>query len=999
MTAVRKDETALSKDNTTPNYRLHIFTLCSFVVAQPLLDLISRNVELLVARQTSTFELVILLLALTVVVPTLFILPGQAVRLISMRLGNQIFMVTIGFLASLLSLLVFKKIIPDSAPILFLLAALVGVAFNLVYSKHQLVRMICTYSSPAIVLFPLLFIFNPDVSRVVLQSDDYTLSLATEVTASSGESISNIPVVMVIFDELPIISLLDEAANIDKIRYPNFAALATDSHWFRNAQSVSGLTTVAVPAILSGIKREQAIPIVADYPRNLFTVLAPSHEMHVTEIVTSLCPESVCERQGEGQTLAPRRNSEGLLSDLSIVYLHILLPTDLTTNLPVVTQSWGDFSSNEFVVNDVDEFVINWDAMEQSRYGKFSRFIDSINSENKISSLYFYHALLPHMPWEYLPSGKLYSMTGNSIPGLDVTADKWGANETLVNQAYQRHLLQLGFVDSLLGELIEKLTAEGLYEESLLVIASDHGAVFWPESIRRGETDSARERDIFGISLFMKLPHQQIGVLHDEPVSTLDIVPTIASILELSQSLPMEPINIVDREMASNGQSRQLANPYLDNISLLRKIELFGFGDIAGLFKHGSFPQLIDHNQNDFTIQNADNLSYELDQQGYLEDVNLNAPYIPARLTGKINGRQGNIDIAISLNKKIVALSRSWVEGDRTLFSVMLPEMDFVSGKNTVELFVIQALNEQEVALQRIGNSRSSNYHYVSSNNNDDLISDQSDTLITLNSSRVMGFVDTIKVENDIVRINGWAADREDLKPADFILLDINGELTLLGGLNFTRPDVAQSFGSSDLQVSGYNFRIPLSRFGEHNPFGMRIIAVSGQQASVLESNAAVPADDDNPVDISEYNSNSYELIPANEGEYEFITDNSDKKISFTGNNFAGFIDSVSAQDDFIQIDGWAADMEQSQPIEFLLLDIDGVLLYLGAPGVERQDVARVYDNPGLLNSGYTFRVVKSKFPDHNSARIRVIGVRGGEAIILKSSFNAGEKIMELIFP
>ncbi len=993
MATVRKDETALSKEIPTPNYRLHIFTLCSFVVAQPLLDLLSRNVELLVARQTSTFELVILLLALTVVVPTLFILPGQAVRLISMQLGNRIFMVTIGFLASLLALLVFKKIIPDSAPILFLLAALLGVGFNLVYSKHQLVRMICTYSSPAIVLFPLLFIFNPDVSRVVFKSDNYTLDLPVEISVPVTQASSNIPIVMVVFDELPLISLLDEAANIDKIRYPNFAALATNSHWFRNAQSVSGLTTVAVPAILSGIKRQQAIPIVADYPHNLFTVLAPSHEMHVTEIVTSLCPESVCERRGEGQTLAPQRNSEGLLSDLSIVYLHILLPTDLTTNLPVVTQSWGDFSSNEFVVNDVDEFVINWDAMEQSRYGKFSRFIESINSENKLASLYFYHALLPHMPWEYLPSGKLYSMSGNSIPGLDVAADRWGANETLVNQAYQRHLLQLGFVDSLLGELIEKLKVEGLYEESLLVIVSDHGAVFWPESVRRGRTNSARERDISGISLFMKLPHQQMGVLHDEPVSTLDIMPTMASILDLAQALPMDPINIVDQELISNGQP----NPYLDNISLRRKIELFGSGDIAGLFKHGSFPQLIGQNQNDFTIQNADNLTYELDQQGYLEDVSLSAPFLPARLTGKINGSQGSIDIAISVNRKIVALSTSYAEGDTTLFSVMLPEAEFVTGKNTVELFVIHAIDEQTVALERIRNPRSSNYQYISSNNNGNSISDQSDALITLNSSRVMGFVDTIKVENDIVRVNGWAADREDLKPADFILLDIDGELTLLGGLNFSRQDVVQAFGSSDLLVSGYNFRIPLSRFGEHSPFGARIIAVSGQQASVLDSSVAVQADDDNPLEISEYNSNGYELVPAIEGEYEFITESRDNKISFTGNNFAGIIDSVSAQGDYIEISGWAADMEQFQPIEFLLLDINGELLYLGAPEVERQDVVRAYDNSGLLNSGYMFRISKSEFPDQNSASIRVIGVKGSEAMILQSSFNAGVKIMELI--
>ena len=42
-------EEAEQKVKTIPRYRLHIFALSSFVVAQPLLDVLSKNVELLVA--------------------------------------------------------------------------------------------------------------------------------------------------------------------------------------------------------------------------------------------------------------------------------------------------------------------------------------------------------------------------------------------------------------------------------------------------------------------------------------------------------------------------------------------------------------------------------------------------------------------------------------------------------------------------------------------------------------------------------------------------------------------------------------------------------------------------------------------------------------------------------------------------------------------------------------------------------------------------------------
>src|SRR5262245_55643632 len=57
-------------------------------------------------------------------------------------------------------------------------------------------------------------------------------------------------VVLLVLDELPGDSLLDRRGRVDRVRYPNFAALAGDSTWFRNAYSVYDSTTKAVPLIL-----------------------------------------------------------------------------------------------------------------------------------------------------------------------------------------------------------------------------------------------------------------------------------------------------------------------------------------------------------------------------------------------------------------------------------------------------------------------------------------------------------------------------------------------------------------------------------------------------------------------------------------------------------------------------------------------------------------------------------------------------------------------------
>ena len=58
--------------------------------------------------------------------------------------------------------------------------------------------------------------------------------------------------VLLVLDEFPGDSLLDARGRIDPVRYPNFAALASDATWFRNAFSVYDSTTKAVPLILDG---------------------------------------------------------------------------------------------------------------------------------------------------------------------------------------------------------------------------------------------------------------------------------------------------------------------------------------------------------------------------------------------------------------------------------------------------------------------------------------------------------------------------------------------------------------------------------------------------------------------------------------------------------------------------------------------------------------------------------------------------------------------------
>ena len=59
--------------------------------------------------------------------------------------------------------------------------------------------------------------------------------------------------ILVVLDEFPGDVLLGADGRIDSGRYPNFAALADDSTWFKNAYTAYDSTTKAVPLILDGI--------------------------------------------------------------------------------------------------------------------------------------------------------------------------------------------------------------------------------------------------------------------------------------------------------------------------------------------------------------------------------------------------------------------------------------------------------------------------------------------------------------------------------------------------------------------------------------------------------------------------------------------------------------------------------------------------------------------------------------------------------------------------
>src|SRR5215831_14079465 len=259
---------------------LHLATLFGISVAQPLYDLLGHNAEFLVAHRCQRGDLLLLVGLLSLGLPAALVTAWLLCCPPSIR--SAVHAILLGCLTAIVAVQVGNRLNASSAGQLVSAAAIAGAAFGVAYRRYRPVRMFLTALSPSIILFPALFLFGSSAARILRPDSD-------EIAGPKIDS--NTPVVLIVFDEFSLTSLLDPFDRIDAGRFPHFAALAQEATWFRNATSVSYVTTSAVPAILTGkYPSENALPTLTDHPRNLFTFLGSSYDLKVLESVTSLCP-------------------------------------------------------------------------------------------------------------------------------------------------------------------------------------------------------------------------------------------------------------------------------------------------------------------------------------------------------------------------------------------------------------------------------------------------------------------------------------------------------------------------------------------------------------------------------------------------------------------------------------------------------------------------------------------------------------------------------------
>jgi hypothetical protein len=457
------------------------------------------------------------------------------------------------------------------------------------------------------------------------------------------------PVVMLVLDEFSTTSLLDRHHRIDPVRYPNFAALARDATWFPNATSGLDDTGPAMRGMLaSRVTYRSARDSFDMKSHNIFTVMAPRYGLDVSEELSSICPKRLCPN-------ARKLTRHQVLHRLST-----------------------------------------------GRAERFDRWVRSIHRTSR-PAFYYKHMLLPHGPWRYLPDGRQFHDGGTQ------KLYSWNLvhfTRQLVDQNYQRHLLQLGFTDRLLGRLIDRLKATGLYDRALIVVTADNGEGFG--RLGNGhEINTKNAGDIAITPLLIKRPQQHSGRIEGRHVRTLDLLPTITRIARLRVPWRMQGRSVFGasaRRIPSatvmyyrDGRRLRLSFGSLKrrvDSALRLKLRLFGSGnDAPGLFGIGPWRSLHGSSVSKLRVLAAGKTHAAIDSPGRFRNVRRSSGWVPVRVMGKLTGSGSHkrIDVAVSVNGTIVATETTFParRGGTQLFSILIPEGSLREGSNSVRLYAI----------------------------------------------------------------------------------------------------------------------------------------------------------------------------------------------------------------------------------------------------------------------------------------------------------------------
>ena len=837
---------------------LGLFGLGTLALAHPVLGSLGSAATFFVAHNIPPIGLAIFAIGVTLIpafVASLLIATSQRVGFA--HVAQWLFVLSLAIFGATFALSILAHIgwteSRIGAYLALLTSGLAGLWIAWMYPREELIRQGLGFSSIAIVAVPMFFLLGTPVASLMRGEPPIAEAARIEVET---------PVVVILFDEFNPFVLFDPEGEVDGNRFPNFRSLADDSLWFSDAAASNVQSFRAVPSVLTGQLPVTGyeLPILANYPNNIFTLLGGQYALNVHDNFTALCPEAYC-----GSDEISRIDLGTFGSDLAVILQHTYYPRYFAASLPRLDTGWKNFQSPPDTVVELPpdltpnqrrarikavNRVRNDNVNGVNDAKAFRNFVDGFRPGQK--TLDFLHVIFPHTPFERVPDGRLYN--GEAVKRIHTPAEQ----ETEI----LRYIWQVAFADLLLGEAVQSLKELGKYEDALVIVTADHGIGFDITGRGRRWEDRDGTYSALHIPMFVKLPQSRIKGRSSLPVSNMDIVPTIADALSIP--LPWEtagasvlsddyspPPRIafsvgdkdldVDRRMTSPPDLVGLVHKWFPSEVPVEGLRATSRLHWAGAEPITKFADVIASNPNSYSMRL---LSDEI------RDFDPDSAYVPIHVKGELIAHdRGGLDHVVTVfNGRVAAATRIFGDEPIVEINAYLPPSDFRRGDNTLEFFLASAGDGEFDRLIPLSDGDQIEIDRTTQRDLD-LRSGTSEVEFRASDGAFMEGRDAqtfrikkkphrshtiIRTLSDRKVFMGWSVDAVSMQSPDFAVLMRDGEVLLASPIDQESEDVATLLEDGRASRARFKTNLPLD-FDDSGDLTVVFVDFSSEEAVIAD--------------------------------------------------------------------------------------------------------------------------------------------------------------------
>jgi arylsulfatase A-like enzyme len=118
-----------------------------------------------------------------------------------------------------------------------------------------------------------------------------------------------------------------------------------------------------------------------------------------------------------------------------------------------------------------------------------------------------------------------------------------------IRETERSHLISqydggIAYIDSQIGDLLTRLRQRGLYENTLIIVTSDHGEAFGDRKLLLGHALGSVYQDVVHVPLLIKYPGQHKAEQSDGLVSQVDLMPTVLDVTGIAMPAGLQGLTL-----------------------------------------------------------------------------------------------------------------------------------------------------------------------------------------------------------------------------------------------------------------------------------------------------------------------------------------------------------------------------------------------------------------------------------------------------------------------